>query len=640
MSASILVVTSTKSLVDNFVKEIVVPKLKEFMGRLSLEYDKKMVPTAEHFEEYLIRAYDKYSTLNTLVLRNRIKKLKDIYVPLTLECENNVGETEYQKVDGYPKDFMAKNRKVLITDTAGMGKSTIVKRMFLDVVENGYGIPIFIELRRINERHNLVTEIESQVSSLSQKFNHQLLVELLVSGGFIFFFDGCDEIPIVDRAFAIHEIEDFISKASGNTFVVTSRPDEVLNCFGSFKRVSVKGLEKEESFQLLRNYDNNGAVSQSLIETLKDKRYEMITEFLENPLLVSLLFIAFDYKPTIPINKQSFYRQVFDALFESHDLSKGDSYSHEKRSKLNSDDFEKILRRVGYECQKKQQVEFLKADILDIIEKAKNSYMNFTFANSDFLKDLLTSVPLFCKDGIYYKWAHKSLQEYYAARFISIDAKNSQEKILQSIYNSSNIQRYINLLDLYYDMDPTGFNKYILIPLLEEFVDYYDRLSSADTHGIPKKLIDIRLGFLFGHTFLIGDQRKDELLFTEDFGEKFLKKYNIKIKCITIFNPMYYVADSYHKQGYILDLLRSKVPELFTADRGQYDKDLVIDKGFFIDGIETCSNSEKDFEKVNIYMSNACRAGYLDINKVKPYLKSLISTLTSAFDSDDLCDGL
>lgn len=68
-----------------------------------------------------------------------------------------------------------------------MGKSTIVKRLFLDVIDQGYGIPIFIELRRINESHDLISEIESQISSLTQNFNHQLLLELIMSGGFIFF---------------------------------------------------------------------------------------------------------------------------------------------------------------------------------------------------------------------------------------------------------------------------------------------------------------------------------------------------------------------------------------------------------------------------------------------------------------------
>lgn len=169
MIQELMVTASIKSLVDNITKELVVPKIKQFCERLSLEYDKKLIPTAEHFTEYMLRAYEKYSTVNTLVLRNRIKQLKNIYVPLTLESPENVENTERIKLCGYPKEFFRKNKKLLIMDTAGMGKSTIVKRLFLDVIDQGYGIPIFIELRRINESHDLISEIESQISSLTQK---------------------------------------------------------------------------------------------------------------------------------------------------------------------------------------------------------------------------------------------------------------------------------------------------------------------------------------------------------------------------------------------------------------------------------------------------------------------------------------
>lgn len=639
MIQELMVTASIKSLVDNITKELVVPKIKQFCERLSLEYDKKLIPTAEHFTEYMLRAYEKYSTVNTLVLRNRIKQLKNIYVPLTLESQENVENTERIKLCGYPKEFFQKNKKLLIMDTAGMGKSTIVKRLFLDVIDQGYGIPIFIELRRINETHDLISEIESQISSLTQNFNHQLLLELIMSGGFIFFFDGCDEIPMVDRAFAMHCVEDFISKASANTYIITSRPDEVLNCFGNFKRMSIKGLTKKESFQLLRKYDGNGIVSNSLIEKLQDKKYEMITEFLENPLLVSLLFTAFEYKPTIPINKQAFYRQVFDALFEAHDLSKGDSYCHEKRSKLHSDDFAKILRRIGYECQKRQQVEFLKTDILNIIDKAKGTYINMNFASSDLLKDLLTSVPLFCKDGNYYKWAHKSLQEYFAALFISIDSKNSQEKILTSIYESDNIQRYINLLDLYIDIDPTGFQKYILIPLLDNFVSYYNSLRYIKPN-LPKLSVDVRLGYLFGHSFVIGIQGNGDHLFEEDFGECFKNKYGIKVKSVTFFHPKYYIADCYHKEAYILKLLKDKEPELFSHHKGTVKGTFFVKDSFLVDDIKSNSNSVDDFDKLNNFIGNAAQFLYLDIDKVIPFLDKLRSTLSKGYDLEDLCDGL
>ena len=135
----------------------------------------------------------------------------------------------------------------------------------------------------------------------------------------------------------------------------------------------------------------------------------MIDDFLQNPLLVSLLFVAFDYKQTIPLKKHIFYRQVYDAHFDSHDLSKGDGYVHEKKSKLDIDDFDKILRFIGFECIKQQKIEFSKDELLLIIEHAKTFCVGITFNASDLFEDLLKSVPLFCQDGGYYKWVHKSL---------------------------------------------------------------------------------------------------------------------------------------------------------------------------------------------------------------------------------------
>ena len=64
----------------------------------------------------------------------------------------------------------------------------------------------------------------------------------------------------------MHDVESFIDKACANTFIVTSRPDEVLNSFGSFKRMSIKGLNQNEAFDLLRKYDDNGSVSAALIK--------------------------------------------------------------------------------------------------------------------------------------------------------------------------------------------------------------------------------------------------------------------------------------------------------------------------------------------------------------------------------------
>lgn len=97
----------------------------------------------------------------------------------------------------------------------------------------------------------------------------------------------------------------------------------MLTTFGDFQAFQIKDLKEPEAYALLGRYDGNGETSQRLIAELKAERNKSVKEFLKNPLLVTLLFIVYDYKTTIPFKKHFFYSQIYDALYEGHDLSKG-----------------------------------------------------------------------------------------------------------------------------------------------------------------------------------------------------------------------------------------------------------------------------------------------------------------------------
>lgn len=486
-----------KPAIDILLNDTIKPKITNFFDRLEIKYKEYMIPIGEHFEEYLYRSYKKYSIINTLVFKNEQKPLKELFLPLSISKTDEYSrEKEEIKIDSFPKKLLSKYSKVLITDTAGMGKSTLAKRMFLDVIDQGHGIPIYIELRRLSNEKKILSEIQEQLNPIDKDFDSKLLLEFIKTGSFIFFFDGFDEISQKDRIEVTKDIQDFISKANKNTFILTSRPEQALSSFGDFQCFSIKSLSKKSAFELLRKYDNQGTTSKRLIEELKTNKYEAIDEFLKNPLLVSLLFAAFDYKRIIPIKKSIFYRQVYDAYFDSHDLSKGDSYIHDKQSKLDIDDFERVLRRIGYTCLPIQKIEFEKDKLLDLVNEAKQFCSDLQFTPSNFFHDILSAVPFFCKDGNYYKWVHKSMQEYFAAQFIFKDAKIKQDAILTKIYQSERIEKYINLLDIYFDVDSYSFNKNILLPLLKEYRKHYES-SIFKSSNISDVDIDYRIGSLF-----------------------------------------------------------------------------------------------------------------------------------------------
>lgn len=559
-----LVAIAAEAAVSALVKTLIVPKIKSASKAVTRFRDKELTPFYTHFEEYLKRSYTKYSVINTLVNKNERKYLKDLYVPLTL-----VSQTERKninRIDCFPAKWIRGQGKILITDTAGMGKSTLTKFMFLNTIDEGNIIPIYIELRRLSKSNTILQEVQHQLNSLSKVFDNQLMLDLFKTGGFIFFLDGYDEIALDERSAVTTDINDFISKASDdNFFILTSRPEDALSCFGEFRVYGIRPLERKEAYELIRRYDLRDGVCAGLINELKKNNYETIKDFLSNPLLVSLLVAAYDYKQIVPLKKHIFYRQVYDAYFDLHDLSKGDSYIHDKKSGLDTDEFERVLRYVGFSCLKHHKIEFEKDALLNLIEDAKSYCPDLKFNASDFLSDLLHSVPLFCMDGSYYKWVHKSLQEYFAAQFIYKDSKNSQAEILSALCKSENAAQYVNLLDIYFDVDNWGFTSSITLPLCEAFLKYHEE-SFFNSEIINKDEIDKRIGYLFLREIVIVQYPYYEM--SECFDVIKNRVSGVMTKMLQVVSNTsgedIYVASAEDPMLNVVNVLRKRQPELFS----------------------------------------------------------------------------
>ncbi|MEI6856206.1 hypothetical protein [Psychrilyobacter sp.] len=106
------------------------------------------------------------------------KKLEDLYEPLTLVSNSNSKEITIRYFDF--SIFLERNR-ILIEDDAGMGKSTLIKFLVSSYIksnnfENSNYIPIFLELRNLNENGSILELINEKV--LNNSTNNELL-ELL-----------------------------------------------------------------------------------------------------------------------------------------------------------------------------------------------------------------------------------------------------------------------------------------------------------------------------------------------------------------------------------------------------------------------------------------------------------------------------
>lgn len=456
--------------IEDIYKMFIKPRLEKIKNKPK---DAEII--FDIIEEYLKEAYQRNKYMNTIVFNRETNTIDDLYVPLTI-VKNGKSYREKIVIDEDMENIFEKLHRILIIDTAGMGKSTLAKFAYLKCLEKNYGIPFLIELRKLEKGKSLLQYICDELRLSRKELTPEDIRFIVEKGEFIFFLDGYDEISKEDKEEITEEIRKFIVEFSGNSFLLTSREDESINMFSDFEKYHIRPLDKNEAYELIRKYDKNGELAERLIKEIEsNEQYEILEEFLENPLMVSLLYCSYHYKGKIQYKKHLFYRQVYDALYEGHDIVKGSSLIHTKESKLDIEDFNWLLSIVGYLSIRQNKISFYRNEILKIIKQAIG-LMNYheEISENDFLEDLLHAVPILVKDGIEYKWAHKSFAEYYAAYFICFIEKDHENQIIYSIMNSSNNLDYHNVLDFCYDMDPKMARETITYNLVKQFVEYCD----------------------------------------------------------------------------------------------------------------------------------------------------------------------
>lgn len=463
ISAIALTEETTKVFIETKIKPIFVNWGKDDLRSIELE---------ECLSEYLLRCYAKNNIMTTIVFGRLQKTLDDLYIPLTLEEYRNENKRWIINENCY--DILNNYSRILIVDMAGMGKSTIVKYFACQGVNLGESIPIVIELRRLEKNQTILDYIQRQINSLDKNIEVEEIVNILKKGDFVVFFDGYDEVANENKPDILDAIQEFTSKANNTKIVITSREEDDLNSLGEYKCVNIKPLIEEEAYELIKKYDNNGEISKKLIKRLnEDSSMDILKEFLENPLLVSLLYKTFEYKEEIPYKKIDFYEQVYDALFNDHDKTKGSAYTHEKKTKLDRYQFEQILRAFGFLSLKTDKVEYSSQLIHQLLKQSIERFGWLKISVDDFLYDITHAVPFIQRDGNEYKWVHKSFMEYFASCFICYDNKELEERYLNKMVSVSVNMKYYNVLSFCYEIDTLNFRKCLILPYIKKYIEPY-----------------------------------------------------------------------------------------------------------------------------------------------------------------------
>jgi hypothetical protein len=205
--------------------------------------------------------------------------------------------------------------------------------------------------------------------------------------------------------------------------------------------------------------------------------------FLVNPLLLTLYILTYQKNSKVPDKKFVFYRRVIEVLFSEHDTKTKLGYQHEITSELNHGQMETVLRTFCIKSFFDSQYDWDKEYMHKLFKIIKDKN-NILFDNEKLLHDFKVATALWLEDNGTYCFAHRSLQEYFAASFVkhlNQEAKNDMYKKI--ISHQARVGRkggnYYNFFSLLREMDTINFYKYYYLPMLEELRDKIDTSSDV-----------------------------------------------------------------------------------------------------------------------------------------------------------------
>jgi len=382
------------------------------------------------------------------------------------------------------------NENIVFVGTVGQGKSILMKYLAVrDLIDNSR-IPVFIELKNIGKSKNIKNLIKDYLGSWIG-FDDYNLDLILKSGKISLFLDAFDEIDLELTQETLHDIELLNQNYSNLKLTVSSRPQTIITKSYLFNNVYLQPYQQEEQEGLIRKLVNDEENIRILVDSI-DKSSHEVQEVLTTPLMVVLFINQYNVGFSVPQHVTDFYKNIFDVVTFTHDRSKG----IEKRksfSSLNQDQLEKIFERFCFETFLKNKNVFDRQEFVDLLKISleKNNIKDFN-DYYNLISDYTRFACLILQDGNKYTFIHKSIQEFYVAKFIENLPENLAKNVIAKkfLYVHMGNENYLNFLKI---LKPYYYNKYYILETLEEYKKNISLDFNSDTLNYQKFINTFRL---------------------------------------------------------------------------------------------------------------------------------------------------
>lgn len=440
------------------------------------EWEKFKVDFDVVFREYLKNAVEKYGRIKTILYRTEPKYIYDFF-----ECPN-LQKEKGSIISGDSIDNLIDlSHFIIVQGTGGIGKSTFLKHLFMDEVTKKGCIPVFIELKDINSMsgdYDISDFIFERLYDLGSTLKKEYIQYALRSGCFVFLLDGYDEIATDKKDAFFRKLDSFCDRYSENYFIISSRPYSEFVEFQRFSVLTLCKLEKEQAMSLVQKIEFEQEIKHRFLVALDEYLYERHESFASNPLLLNIMLLTFDNYAEIPEKLHLFYANAFETLYSKHDATKA-GYRRELKCSLSYDLFKKVFAYFCFITYYQGKIELTHDEIITTLKKISSSVV--PFEPSDYVFDLVNSICVLYKEGLNYKFTHRSFQEYFSAIFLKELSDSNMQKMgtdlaRKDFFKASND----SVFSMLHDMAEQRFEQNILLPLVIEFESECDCTEKYD----------------------------------------------------------------------------------------------------------------------------------------------------------------
>lgn len=586
---SVLTTVASKVLITELSKRIldsldVGNKAKAVFSKLKVD------KIANSYSEKTISRVLRFKTLTS---KGAICYLDEVYYPLKIGQINNFHiESEYNHAESFLiKDGvrLIEDNCIVISGKAGQGKTTIMRKLFIEELKYSDRFPFFITLRDqdYSGAVNAAELLRNHLCDHGVECNFGEAEALLKSNKIVVFLDGFDEITKSDRKKALKLI-DSLHLTYNCPSIVTTRPDTELDNFVNASHYAVMDLSANDIYGIIDKLVSNEESKAPMLSVIKNNN--SLRETIRTPILVSIFILTYPSLKNEPQSVADFYDTLFHALIYQHDASK--AFIRKKESNLDNKILEECFSFFSLTTYMKGQGTFSNKELCDNFHETCVN-LGISERYTGVMDDIVNGTNLLTLEGHdRYVYIHRSIQEYFSAKCIQSFDEESKELAYKELMSNDFYSKSINILKMLALTDTQYLSRFYILPRLGMTSDSLTELVAQPKDIILETLKKIEVGSIGEYDVETGyklNHFRNKIINKKRFSyeEDILDKYNEVVRVITLDSGNISSAKSFfygivhERSNEIMHGINNKYPELNILEN--YKLNISQKNGFFID---------------------------------------------------------